>query len=82
MLTCRRCTGNASANCPAGGHKLVLEVPRAPVYVCHGEEGAEASIVVTEEPPGANCAHGGQRIDSSVGTRPVVTSYVCNGVEK
>lgn len=44
-----------------------------------GAAGAAAKVVVTAEASGANCASGGQKVESSVGSGPVTTAYVCNG---
>ena len=57
-------------------------------YVCNGQEGLASMISITDEPVGAHCAYGGQRIDVGFdtnrnGTLDAVevtkTSYVCNG---
>lgn len=44
-----------------------------------GTPGASANVTVATEPAGANCATGGKKISTSVGTGPVTVSYVCNG---
>lgn len=94
-------TEPAGANCAAGGVRIdvgvddngdgVLDASEIDhtTYVCSGEAIAHDSLVsVTEEPAGANCADGGQRIDTGVDDNDngVLdadeidrTTYVCNG---
>lgn len=91
------------SNCAAGGKRIdsgtdddddgVLDAAEieATDYVCHGENGTDghsALVAVTDEMAGANCAAGGERIDSGIddddsGTleAPEVddTDYVCDG---
>lgn len=95
----------AGANCAAGGEKITygLDTDRSGVldvaevtgtrYACDGADGVDGSnslVVLTDESPGANCATGGQRIDSGVddnGNGALAageidaTAYVCNGKE-
>lgn len=95
----------AGANCAAGGERITYGLDEdgdgtldpsevsGTRYVCDGEPGAPgaSSIVkLAKELPGANCATGGQRIDSGVdddGDEVLdadeidATGYVCNGNE-
>lgn len=70
----------AGANCANGGIRIDSGVDsnsngvldgdeaNAPVYVCSvsGTAGATSLVELTAEPPGANCAYGGSRIDSGL----------------
>lgn len=97
-------TEPAGANCPAGGHKIesgldangndILEAGEilATSYICNGKDGTSSllSLVqVRSEPAGANCANGGQRIDSGIDANgngdldaeEQNTAYVCDGAD-
>ncbi|HJL20185.1 MAG TPA: hypothetical protein RMH99_31250, partial [Sandaracinaceae bacterium LLY-WYZ-13_1] len=59
-------------------------------YVCDGADGARSLVDLAMELPGANCAHGGHRLDSGVDTDGSGTleaseidrtSYLCTGIE-
>lgn len=76
---------SAGSNCTYAGFKLVSASGTS--YVCNGSPGATGpagstgaagssgvSVTVTTEPPGSNCANGGQKLVSASGT-----AYVCNG---
>jgi predicted CXXCH cytochrome family protein len=54
----------------------------------NGSDGAPALVVTTPEPPGANCSHGGTKIEAGVDTNRdgslapgevTSTTYICNG---
>ena len=58
-------------------------------FICSGIDGQQSLVAVTPEPAGANCAAGGNRVDSGVDSNEngsldaaevVSTSYVCNGI--
>lgn len=95
-------TEPAGTNCPAGGHKIesgldangsgVLDAGEilATSFICNGENGTNgllSLVQVQSEPAGANCANGGQRIDSGIDANgnglldaeEQSTAYVCNG---
>ena len=94
----------AGTNCAAGGYKVESGLDSnangtldpaevlATSYICNGQDGSDGlvSLVNVEpEPAGANCASGGQRIDSGLdangnGSLDVAeqsTAYVCNGAD-
>lgn len=57
-------------------------------FVCSGEDGQQTLVAVSDEPAGANCVNGGQRVETGVDanldgtlqdTEVASTSYVCNG---
>jgi len=62
----------------------------ATAYVCNGLDGLNALVNMTSEPPGANCATGGVKIESGTdlngdsvlqGGEVTDTSYACNGAQ-
>jgi transcription elongation factor Elf1 len=90
----------AGANCEVGGQRIdygvdddgdgVLDTAEidGTRYVCNGLTGHQTLLTTTDEPAGANCVAGGQRIDYGVdnndnGTLDAAeidgTTYVCNG---
>ncbi|MBX5480804.1 MAG: hypothetical protein IRZ16_02980, partial [Myxococcaceae bacterium] len=90
----------AGANCPNGGTKLqfgldddadgVLDPAEvdSTSYACNGIDGLNVLATVTAEPAGANCASGGQKIETGADADadgvldPAEiqnTAYVCNG---
>ena len=97
-------TEPAGTNCPAGGHKIesgldvngndLLDVGEilATSYICNGKDGINgllSLVQVQSEPAGANCANGGQRIDSGIDSNgngvldaeEQSTAYVCDGAD-
>jgi hypothetical protein len=57
-------------------------------FVCSGDAGQQTLVSVTDEPAGANCVNGGQRVETGVDTNEdgtlqateiTATSFVCNG---
>lgn len=97
-------TEPAGTNCPAGGHKVEsgLDVNGndfldageilATSYICNGKDGINgllSLVQVQSEPSGANCANGGQRIDSGIDSNgngaldaeEQSTAYVCDGAD-
>ncbi|MFZ5722249.1 MAG: DUF7151 family protein [Pseudomonadota bacterium] len=90
----------AGVNCATAGRRIdtgldddrdsvldALEIDSTS-YVCNGLDGFSALVAVSSEPPGANCADGGRRIDSGLDdSRDGIldaaeidnTSYVCDG---
>jgi len=90
----------AGANCEFGGQKIetgiddnengVLDDAEVDdfAYVCNGAPCVDTLVNITEEPPGANCGFGGQRIDAGPDTNQNgvlddaevdYTEYICNG---
>lgn len=90
-------------NCPAGGTRVELgfdtscngelddEDEPSVIYVCRGEDGAEAGEVLIEsreEPSGENCPRGGTRVDAGndidgdgklSSDETTTTTFVCDG---
>lgn len=70
----------AGAECPAGGQKIVVssQEGRTTNYICNGDGASSGSsgtaVIVTTEPPGGHCDHGGIKIAASGEVR-----YVCDG---
>lgn len=92
----------AGANCAEGGRRVdvglddngngVLDTEEIDntTYVCDGGPGPRTLVTSSAEPPGANCANGGQRIDIGADDNgnnildPAeieTTSYTCNGAD-
>lgn len=90
----------AGANCPQGGKKLssgldangnqLLEAAEvsSSSYVCHGGSGLSSLMSMSNEAAGANCSHGGKKINSGLDSNGnglldaaevTASSYVCNG---
>jgi len=46
-----------------------------------GKDGASAHVAVSAEAAGERCPNGGQRLEASVGSGPVTTTWLCNGGE-
>jgi uncharacterized protein (TIGR03382 family) len=93
-------TEPAGANCAEGGARIQSycdldgdgQVDAGEVvstaYACDGADGLGSVIATSVEPPGANCADGGVRVDSGADTDAdgtldaseiTDTTYVCNG---
>jgi FG-GAP-like repeat len=87
-------------NCPNGGTRVdsgldddadgVLDVEEidSTTYICHGVDGATSLVTLTNEPPGANCPAGGQKVETGLdddadGVLEAgeidSTTYVCHG---
>jgi hypothetical protein len=98
----------AGANCANGGSRVDIGADtnadgaldtgeiQATDYVCNGEDGFSTLLTSNAEPAGANCAAGGQRLDSGLdngdggetardgvlGAGEIdVTQYVCDGAD-
>lgn len=90
----------AGVNCPQGGRKLSSGLDangnqlldpnevNASSYLCHGSSGLNSLTSISNEPAGANCAHGGRKIDSGLDSNrngvldageAGPSQYVCNG---
>ena len=90
------------ANCEAGGQKVesgedydasgTLEESEVEhtTYVCNGVDGRTTLVSTTSEEAGANCAGGGQKVESGFDTdnsgtleasEVIETTYVCNGID-